>query len=235
MSETGSLELPLLQPSQAQKHVTVNEALVRLDALAQIALLSRSLTSPPAAFVDGDCYALPVGCGAEWAGQDGKLAIASNGGWVFVTPRDGWSAWIVDEAARATYLQGGWIVGALAVAGNGAAARFTVSQAEYIVTAGGAQLVGLEIPADSVVFACSARVNVALTGSATGWTLDLADGSVTFGTGMGVAAGSYCTGILGQPTALYGPKEVRLTPEGGSFTGGEIRLAAHYYRIDLPV
>lgn len=235
MSETGSLKLPLLQPSQAQKHVTVNEALVRLDALAQVVLLSRSETLPPPAVADGDCYALPAGCGGQWAGQDGKLALASNGGWIFVAPRDGWSAWIADEAARASYLQGRWIAGAVAVAANGAASRFVTVEAEHMVTAGGAQNVGLDIPADSVLFACSARVSDTITGSAVSWTLDVDDGSITFGTGMGLASGAYCTGILGQPTAFYATKAVRLVPVGGSFTGGAIRLAAHYYVIDLPV
>ena len=32
-NEPMRLQLPLLQPAQAQKHVTVNEALMRLDGL----------------------------------------------------------------------------------------------------------------------------------------------------------------------------------------------------------
>ena len=35
MTDTANLLLPLLQAAQAQKHVTVNEALLRLDALVQ--------------------------------------------------------------------------------------------------------------------------------------------------------------------------------------------------------
>ena len=33
---TARLGLPLLQPAQAQKHVTVNEALMRLDGLVNL-------------------------------------------------------------------------------------------------------------------------------------------------------------------------------------------------------
>jgi hypothetical protein len=36
MTETANLALPLVQPAQAQKHVTVNEALARLDGLTQL-------------------------------------------------------------------------------------------------------------------------------------------------------------------------------------------------------
>ena len=188
----------------------------------------------PDEYVEGVCYALPEGCTAAWTGQDGKLAIASNGGWVFVTPRDGWSAWITDENLRATCLRGSWISGVLAASQHGAASRFGVLEAEYVIAAGGAQPVGLEIPKDSVIFACSARVISTITGSATSWTLALSDGSITFGTGMGLLSGSYCTGILGQPTAIYATKAVRISPVGGSFTGGQLRLAAHFYHIDLP-
>ena len=39
MAETAKLTLPLLEAAQAQKHVTVNEALVRLDAAAHLTLL----------------------------------------------------------------------------------------------------------------------------------------------------------------------------------------------------
>ena len=47
MGETANLGLPLLQPAQAQKHVTVNEALVRLDAALHLSLLSISTATPP--------------------------------------------------------------------------------------------------------------------------------------------------------------------------------------------
>ena len=38
MSETSQLKLPLLQTAQAQKHVTVNEALALLDQLVQMSV-----------------------------------------------------------------------------------------------------------------------------------------------------------------------------------------------------
>ena len=235
MSETSNLTLPLVQSSQAQKHVTVNEALVKLDGLAQISLKSRTLSQPPAVFSDGDCYAVASGATGDWVGSDAKIAIASNGGWVFVEPRDGWEAWVSDEFLSATWIQGEWLAGMLAGAPNGAASHFMVNEAEYDILAGDGQTVGLQIPANSVLFACSARVVDELTGTMSSWTLDLEDGSVTFGTGMGVQAGSYCTGILSQPSAIYSSQFVQVTPVGGSFTGGKLRLAAHFYGISLPV
>jgi hypothetical protein len=46
MSETANLRLPLVQAAQAQKHVTVNEALLRLDAMSRLLLQSRALAVP---------------------------------------------------------------------------------------------------------------------------------------------------------------------------------------------
>ena len=48
MARTAQLSLPLVMPSQAQKHVTVNEALARLDAAAQLRVHSSRSRCPPA-------------------------------------------------------------------------------------------------------------------------------------------------------------------------------------------
>lgn len=54
MAETTSrLELPLILPSQAQKHVTHNEALLRLDGLVQLVLEGLEATTPPAVALAG--------------------------------------------------------------------------------------------------------------------------------------------------------------------------------------
>jgi len=50
---TPNLALPELIAAQAQKHVTVNEALRALDALVQLAVLDRDLTAPPGSPAEG--------------------------------------------------------------------------------------------------------------------------------------------------------------------------------------
>ena len=69
MSDQSSrLGLSFLAAAQAQKHVTVNESLLRLDALVQLAAKSASTAAEPASPVDGDIYILPSGkTGAAWA------------------------------------------------------------------------------------------------------------------------------------------------------------------------
>ena len=53
MTTSENLDLPYIMPSQAQKHVTHNEAIRALDAILQLTVLSRSVSSPPAGLRDG--------------------------------------------------------------------------------------------------------------------------------------------------------------------------------------
>lgn len=98
MPDTPLLGLPLLAAAQAQKHVTHNEALLELDALIQLSVASRTLASPPPQAADGDRYLVAGPASGVWAGQQGRLALAQAGGWVFFTPRRGWRMWVEAEA-----------------------------------------------------------------------------------------------------------------------------------------
>jgi hypothetical protein len=92
MSTTPHLGLPLIAAAQAQKHVTHNEALIVLDALAQLAVVSASLTAPPATPAQGDRYIVAAAATGVWAGQSGKIAAFYDGAWRFFTPESGWTA-----------------------------------------------------------------------------------------------------------------------------------------------
>ena len=93
MSETSTnLGLPYLQAAQAQKHLTHNEALERLDLIVQLTVQAFGATIPPLSPSEGQVWALGTGTTGDWSGQDGKLAAFANGGWLFVTPLTGWRA-----------------------------------------------------------------------------------------------------------------------------------------------
>ena len=83
MSETGILQLPLVQAAQAQKHITVNEGLRRLDGMVQLRLQSLSISTPPLTAQEGECWFVPSGAVNDWAGHEGEIATFANGGWVF--------------------------------------------------------------------------------------------------------------------------------------------------------
>lgn len=106
--QTASLALPLLAASQAQKHITHNEALTDLDALVQISVLDRTLTAPPGGAAQGDRY-IPAGpATGAWAGQENTIAVSRDGGWVFYAPREGWLAWVADEDTLVGWDGGSW-------------------------------------------------------------------------------------------------------------------------------
>ena len=86
------LSLPFILPSQAQKHVTHNEALTRLDIAAQLVVEAIGATSPPAAPEPGQVWALGAMPTGDWAGQGDTLAAFVNESWLFVTPGEGWRA-----------------------------------------------------------------------------------------------------------------------------------------------
>ncbi len=89
------LGLPLLQPAQAQKHVTHNEALRLIDALVQLSVIGFDATTPPSLPGDGDAYALGAGATGAWAGQDGAIALWVDAAWQFFAPQPGWLASLI--------------------------------------------------------------------------------------------------------------------------------------------
>jgi hypothetical protein len=108
MSDTVHLALPLLEASQAQKHVTHNEALERVDALSQLAVISRTLSAPPASPVEGDRYLIAASPTAAWTGHAGELAYRAGGAWQFATPRTGWRVWVEAESAFLVFDGSAW-------------------------------------------------------------------------------------------------------------------------------
>ncbi|SER05277.1 Protein of unknown function [Faunimonas pinastri] len=109
MSETTNLKLPFLEAAQAQKHVTLNEALGMLDALVQLAVKSRDLTAPPDAPTDGDRYIVAADATGAWAGKDLNLASWTDGAWSFFAPVAGWLVWVEDENALLVWNGSAWV------------------------------------------------------------------------------------------------------------------------------
>jgi hypothetical protein len=114
MPDTSThLLLPYLLAAQAQKHVTVNEALRLLDGLVQLAVLDRHLTVPPASPADGARYIVASGATGAWAGWDLNVAYWVDGAWMRLVPRPGWQAWVVDEASFLAWDGSAWVAAGL--------------------------------------------------------------------------------------------------------------------------
>ncbi len=234
MSKTNQLGLPLLQPAQAQKHVTVNEALARLDGLVELVLVSESVTLPPAVVQDGICYGVPVGAVNGWAGQDGRIAIGVNGGWEFAQPGRGWRAMILDEGVGAIHDGTAWRRGFVTLSSHNAGLAVRVSEVDHVIGVGPVSTTAIMIPSNSVVIGVTARVTVDITGTLASWQLGNPGAAGRYGSGLGLSAGSWARGVLSQPTAFYVPEPMQLDAVGGDFAGGSVRIAIHYFEIALP-
>ncbi|WP_367715459.1 DUF2793 domain-containing protein [Nitratireductor sp. GISD-1A_MAKvit] len=108
MEQTSNLGLPYIMPSQAQKHVTHNEAIRRLDGVVQLAVRDRDLAAPPASPDDGACYIVGAAATGAWEGWDGSVAYFVDGAWEKLVPASGWRAFVVDENRLVAFDGTGW-------------------------------------------------------------------------------------------------------------------------------
>lgn len=124
MEMTPNLGLPLLHAAQAQKEVTHNEALVRIDLLAR-PVRALGLDTPPQAPVAGESWLIGAAPTGAWAGQAHRLAGWTEGGWRFVALPEGTRLWAGQRLVERG--PSGWTdatveVASLSVAGKGVVA-----------------------------------------------------------------------------------------------------------------
>jgi hypothetical protein len=225
MSDTSPrLGLPYLQPSQAQKHVTHNEALRALDVLVQLVVRSLEAADPPAAPASGDAYALAAAPIGAWAGQGGRLAVWDGTAWQFIAPQEGWRAWDLQSSAAHVFSAGVWHpetpgldnLDGIGIGANADAVNRLVvaSEATLLTHAGGShQLkVNKEGTADtaSVVFQSgySGRAEMGLSGD------DAFSIKTRAASGNWAEALRLDPGAVSVTMATGGGAEIRLTQEG---------------------
>ena len=109
MVTTSHLAVTLVEQAQAQKEVTVNQALTRIDALLNTDTKSRVVAIPPASPVLGDVYIIAASPTGDWAGQTGKITYY-DGIWRFITPFEGATLWVNDEDLIYSYNGSSWVL-----------------------------------------------------------------------------------------------------------------------------
>lgn len=223
MAETPVFRLPLLAAGQAQKHVTVNEALLRIDALAAGAVESASRSAPPADAAEGAVFVVPEE--GAWPAPAGHLCVRLNGGWIAVAPGEGWRTWVRDEAVERRFVGGAW-----RAAGGEAMRVLSVDQP----LDGASVETAPVIPDKAIVVAVTGRVIEAISGTAVGWRLGVPGAGGRYGSGYGLHAGSFAQGVTGSPLAYYAPTPLLVEAEGGGFSGGVVRLAVHFLAAEPP-
>ncbi len=108
MATTSHLALTLLEQSQAQKEITVNTALMRIDAVLNTGVIDKDLSSPPASPLGGDVYIVGSSPTGDWTGKAGQIAYFDQI-WRFIIPNQGMTIWVVDEHLLYVYHGSEWI------------------------------------------------------------------------------------------------------------------------------
>lgn len=202
---TPRLALPYIAQGQAQKEVTHNDALVRLDALVDLYILDRDLADPPGSPTDGDAYIVAASPTGAWAGQAGNIAYLIDGAWRFYVPVKGLVAYVADEQTIIVFTASGWIdlVSALALQNLSKLGILTSADATN----------RLAVKSDAVLFSHddvtpgSGDLRVALNKSAAG-----KDAGFVFQDGFSTRA---LFGLLGDDDFT-----IKVTPDGSTFYTG---------------
>lgn len=245
MADSTNLLLPYMAASQAQKHVTHNEALRLLDGVVQMAVLDRNLTAPPGSPADGARYIVASGGTGVWAGWDGSVAMWSDGTWYRLLPRAGWLCWVADESFMVVWTGSAWVGLVSAMGLIGQAQEVDVAKGAVGFTTGlgvadetlsglsGASVAStIVIPNRAILLGVSVKVTTAVTG-APSFGVGISGETTKFGGSLGVAVGSTNKGVIG-PTAFYADTPVLLTATSGSFTGGAVSIGIHYLVCGVP-
>ena len=159
-----------------------------------------------------------------YAGAQGELIVDVTNNRVTVhdgTTSGGWAA-----AKLAEVLLAGQSSVVLAQGANGSS--IVLHCAEQLVSglSGASVTAGTPIPSGALVFACCSRVVTTITG-ATSFEVGYTGSLSAFGSSLGLSAGSTNEGLIG-PNAFYAATNLILTPAGGNFTGGAVRLSLMY-------
>ncbi len=89
-SNTPRHQMPFLAVGQAQKEITHNEALLRIDALLHMVVESE-LSAPPDIAVgtqSGQCWLIGSSPTGQWQGKQGQIAHWTGASWRFLAPID---------------------------------------------------------------------------------------------------------------------------------------------------
>lgn len=226
---TGRLLLPYILQSQSQKEVTHNDALNILDVLIQAVVQDVGLNTPPGSPTVGQCWVVGSSPTGAWVGKASQIAQAADGGgWFFVAPFKRLKLW--NETADEYVMFDGtnWVPQGLLLKETGEYLRVEHKTEDVTVNTGAFKDTTIQIPDRAIVLAVNVRVITAITG-ATSFGIGVAGDTTRYGNLIGTALDSTNIGIT-SPLAYYANTAIRLTANGGNFTGGVIRTTMQYLK-----
>lgn len=224
---TPNLALDYLMPEQAQKHVTLNDAIRRLDGLVHLSVASTTLTQPPAAPKNGARFLVPSNPTGAWADHDGDIAIFEDTGWQFVQPQKGWRLWEEDTKTLKVFDGTSWVSPSHQDLSGVSFAR-TDTLVDFSDTTPALPVIG----SHRLLLGVTARVLDSLIGT-TSWHLGVAANKKKFANAVPPARDTVVMGLANPPEVIWSPTPLVVTPSEGSLTSGRIAFAV--FTLHLPV
>ena len=107
---TSRHQLPFLVVAQAQKEITHNEALVRIDALLH-PVVEDEIAAPPVVLAAdaGKCWLIAELATGIWQGKAGQIACWTGGSWRYILPVQSMTARNNASSTHAVWINGQWI------------------------------------------------------------------------------------------------------------------------------
>jgi hypothetical protein len=96
MTDTAKLGMTLMELVSSNKETIFDGALITLDALVQLTVITSTLSAAPGSPTDGDVYIVKATGSGAWAGHDNDIAAYELGAWRFHDPAEGWLAYLQD-------------------------------------------------------------------------------------------------------------------------------------------
>lgn len=231
MSQTARLGLPYIVSGQAQKEVTHNEGLNKLDAFVT-PVMADIADSPPGSPAAGDLYIVGTSPTGDFTGHANQLAQYQTGGWVFYAPFK-WMDVVVESLdSRMTYDGTAWVPFGLIMRDGGEYLRVLSWQDNVDLSLGDETT--LLIPNRSTVLAVNTRVIEEVTGTVTSFGVGVSGDTSRYGNGIGTGADSTNIGLTYHPVSYYSDTPLLLTPDSGSFSGGLVRINVQYLAFRGP-
>jgi Protein of unknown function (DUF2793) len=102
--------LPFLAVAQAQKEITHNEALIRIDALLHPVVEDEIATPPVLLAADaGKCWLIAEPATGIWQGKAGQIACWTGGSWRYVPPVQSMTVRNTASSTDVVWVNGQWI------------------------------------------------------------------------------------------------------------------------------
>jgi hypothetical protein len=231
MSQTARLGLPYIVASQAQKEVTHNEGLNKLDAFVT-PVVADIADSPPSSPASGDLYIVGTSASGDFSGHANQLAQYQTGGWVFYAPFKWMDAMVESLQSRMTFDGAAWVPFSLILRDSGEYLRVPSWQEDIDLSL--TDETSLLIPNRSTVLAVNTRVMEEITGTLTSFSVGVSGDTSRYGSGIGIGQDSTTIGLSYHPVSYYSDTPLLLTPDAGSFSGGLVRINVQYLAFRGP-